>query len=120
MTNTLVPVVSFEPVKYVACALPTRHPDYADYVIRVVFRPRHGQWEVFHAGPRGEGGHGGKYLNAGGKWCSPDEHHWWSRDDHHFDLDTARALAMDAALTVTVHDRTAADVLAADKSAVVR
>lgn len=116
MTNT--PVVSFEPVKYAACALPKGHPDYAAYVIRVVLRP-HGQWEVFHAGPPGEGGHGGKYLSADGRWCSRDEHLWWSRDEHHFDLDTARALAMAAALTVTVYGRTAADVVAADKVTVV-
>ncbi|MEU2078607.1 hypothetical protein [Streptomyces sp. NPDC013489] len=119
MTNP-VPAVTFEPVKYAACALPRDHSDYADYVIRVVLRP-HDQWEVFHAGPQGKGGHGGKYLNADGRWCSPDEHHWWSRDVHLFDdLDTARALAMDAALTITVHGRTAADVIAADKAAVVR
>ncbi|MEU9189433.1 hypothetical protein AB0D14_33810 [Streptomyces sp. NPDC048484] len=105
MTNT--PVVSFEPVKYAACALPTSHPDYADYVIRVVLRP-HGQWAVFHAGPKG--GHGGQYLSADG----------WSRDEHLFDFDAARALAMDAVVTVAVHGRTAADVIAADKSAVVR
>ncbi|MCX4231715.1 hypothetical protein [Streptomyces ortus] len=107
MTN--VPVVSFEPVKYAACALPTSHPDYADFVIRVIFRPWHGQWEVFHAGPRG--GHGGQYLSADGTW---------SREGHHFDLDTARGLAVDAALTVAVHGRTVADVIAADKQAVVR
>jgi hypothetical protein len=109
MTNTPVPV-SFEPVKYAACALPTSHPDYADYVIRVMLRP-HGQWAIFHAGP--QGGHGGRYLSADGRW---------SRDEHLFDLDTARALAMDAALTVAVpvHGRTVADVIAADKSAAVR
>lgn len=117
MTNT--PVVSFEPVKYAACALPVGHPDYADYVIRVILRP-HGQWEIFHAGPRGDGGHGGKYLNADGNWCATDEHHWWSRDEHLFDLDTARNLALAAAVTVAVHGRTAADVIAADTSAVVR
>jgi len=109
MTNTPVPVVSFEPVKYVACALPTSHPDYADYVIRVMLRPQ-GQWEVFHAGP--QGGHGGRYLSADGSW---------SRDEHDlFDLDAARALAMDAAVTVAVHGRTVAEVIAADKSAPVR
>ncbi|WP_327667938.1 MULTISPECIES: hypothetical protein [unclassified Streptomyces] len=108
MTNT--PNVTFEPVKYAVSALPVDHPDYAAYVIRVVLRP-HDQWAVFHAGPKG--GHGGRYLGADGSW---------SLDEHHFDLDTARALAMDAALTVAVpvHGRTAADVLAADKSAVVR
>ncbi|WP_306324129.1 MULTISPECIES: hypothetical protein [unclassified Streptomyces] len=110
MTNP-APVVSFEPVKYAACALPVGHPDYADYVIRVIFRPRHGQWAIFHAGP--QGGDGGRYLSTDGSW---------SREEHLFDLDTARALAMDAAVTVAVpaHGRTAADVLAADKWKVVR
>ncbi len=101
-----VPVVSFEPLKFGACALPMGHPDYSDYVVRVMVRPQ-GQWAIFHAGP--QGGHGGKYL-------SPDG---WSLDEHLFDLDTARAAAMDAALTVTVHGRTAAEVIAAYKQAVV-
>ncbi|MGW3414605.1 hypothetical protein [Streptomyces sp. NPDC000888] len=113
MTNTPVPVpvpvVSFEPVKWAACALPKGHPDYADYVIRVIFRPLHDGWEIFHAGP--QGGHGGKYLSADGSWGT---------EGHLFDLDTARALAMDAALTVAMYGRTAADVIAGDKSAVVR
>lgn len=51
------------------------------------------------------------YLDAAGRWC---------REGQLFDLDTARALAMDAALTLTVHGRTVGDVIAADKSAVVR
>lgn len=107
MTNTSVPV-SFEPVKYAASALPTSHPDYADYVIRVMVRPQ-GQWAIFHAGP--QGGHGGKYLTADGTW---------SREENLFDLEEARALATDAAVTVVVHGRTAAEVIAADKSAVIR
>lgn len=109
MTNTPVPVVSFEPVKYAACALPKGHPDYADYVIRAHYRPLYDQWEIFHAGP--QDGHGGKYLGADGSW---------GNEGHLFDLDAARTLAMDAALTVVVRGLTAADVLAADKSAVVR
>lgn len=107
MTNA--PVVSFEPLKFGACALPAGHPDYADYLIRVAFRPQHRQWVIFHAGPRG--GHGGMYLGTEG----------WSPDEHLFDdLDTARSLTMDAALTLTVHGRTVGDVIAADRSAVVR
>ncbi|MEU5483495.1 hypothetical protein [Streptomyces mirabilis] len=108
MTDTPVPVVSFEPVKYAASALPREHPVYAAYVIRVISRPG-GQWVVYHAGP--QGGHGGAYLSADGRW---------SRDEHLVDLDTARVLATDAAVTVTVHGRTAADVIAEGKWAVVR
>ncbi|MET9562523.1 hypothetical protein [Streptomyces tauricus] len=104
MTDT---PVNFEPLKFGACTLPMGHPDYADYVIRVSLRP-HGQWAIFPAGP--QGGHGGMHLGADG----------WSRDEHLFDLDTARILATDAAVTVAVHGRTAAQVIAEDKSAVVR
>ena len=110
MTNTPVPtpvpLVSFEPVKYAACALPKEHPDYANYVVRVHYRPLHDGWEIFHAGA-----HGGKYLSVEGIWGT---------EGHFFDLDAARVLATQAALTVVVHGRTAADVIAADKSAVVR
>ncbi|WP_413755096.1 hypothetical protein [Streptomyces sp. MMBL 11-3] len=107
MTNTPVPV-GFEPVKYAVSALSIWHLDYAAYVIRVVVRPL-GRWVIFHAGP--QGGHGGRYLSANGTW---------SRDEYLFGLEEARALAMDAALTVSVHGRTVAEVVAADTSAVVR
>ncbi|MFI1245025.1 hypothetical protein [Enterococcus casseliflavus] len=103
MTNP----VSIEPVKFAVSALPTGHPSYADYVIRIVLRPT--GWAIFHAGPHG--GHGGKYLSSNGRW---------SRDEHVFDLDTARALAVDAAVTLSVYGQTVADVIAADKAAVVR
>ncbi|MGN9821913.1 hypothetical protein ACTMUQ_42375 [Streptomyces sp. SD11] len=107
MANT--PEVSFEPIKYAVTVLPAGHPDYGDYLIRVAVRPT-GQWVIFHAGP--QGGHGGQYLSPTGSW---------SRDEHLFDdLDTARALACAAAVTLTVYGRTTADVIAADKAAVVR
>lgn len=97
MANETTPAVTITIAKYlVADAALQGHRDYRHFAISVQLRG-HGQWVVHHQG---------EYLDKDGRW---------TLEEHRFDEETAKRLAVEAAPHVVVNGKTIGDVLAASE-----
>lgn len=97
--------VFVSPTEYTVSCIPEGNPRRRYFVLKVVRRGDGGQWAVW------DGFEPGQYLDAAGEWGFHDgTADWWPL--HRFDLDTALAVAREAAPKVTLGGLTVAEVLA--------